>query len=594
MLINWESISGKTLASINLDDMLSCIEPFECSAYQTEVARQERDEARWSVEQHECLRFIGAVLSMMLRSDQPTEPFMPVFVMGELRSPIPADFPREKVRNLEEWMMSLRTPELRARFLDLLWIQARSYKGAQVAVEAYIESALRLEHPEKWSPSHKRLERALRLSASLGNGGKDLRVRVLGAIEDMLMRHRGTDSQYLSLRLTRLLLEFKHGDARQFAEFAQVAAFSAEKVQNFWRAKDYYQLAAECHRLAGDAEMEVTALRNAAESLVNEAELAYAQPARGAVTAASILSDAVEAMRQVAGGRERAAELHAQLLKLQKESLTSLQSIATSMDATELIQRAKHAVKDKPVNEAVCALCKMASPPSILKLKREVHEEARFAVLGSLFQSDVVNSRGRVVAKAPCLEDKADDPAKQEGLRWRMFRHAHRWRNLTVQAIINPARMEILLEHGPDRLDLEGLIQYSPWIPPGHSESILRALVSGFQCDLLVTGHLIPPQLEAVVRHVVESLGGSTSMLEPGGVQPERPLSALLETPEALQAFGADGVFELQDLLVDPLGTNLRNEVAHGLLHDNDFFRADVIYAWWLLLRYCVLTSKLI
>jgi len=76
-------------------------------------------------------------------------------------------------------------------------------------------------------------------------------------------------------------------------------------------------------------------------------------------------------------------------------------------------------------------------------------------------------------------------------------------------------------------------------------------------------------------------------------VQPERSLGPLLETPEALHAFGADGLFELQDLFTEQLGTNLRNEVAHGLLDDSGLFGADVLYAWWLLLRIFVITSKL-
>jgi len=593
MPFDWKIINGETLASIKLDDMLQGVERFDCNTYRDEVARLERDEARWNAEQRECFRFIGAVLTMMLRADQPAEPFGPMFVMGEQRSAIPADFPKEKIRDLQAWAMSLSDPELRARFLDLLWIQVRSFPAAQGAVEAYLASALRLEHPKEWASCHKRLERALRLSAGLGKGGAELRLRVLGAIEDMLQRHRGTDPLYLTLRLTRLLLEFKHGDARQFAEFTKAAAIAAEEAQDFWRAKDYYHLAAECHRSAGDADSEGTALRCSAESLVKEAELAHKQPGRGAMVAASVLSDAVEAMRQAPGGRQRAAELHERLLALQQESVTELKPISTSMDATELVQRALTAVRDKPINEAVYALCTMANPPSMTKLKHEVRERARVAILGSLFSSEVLNSRGRVVAQAPSLEAGADDP-KHDGLRWRMFRHARLGRSLTVQAMLNPARTEILLAHGPDRLDLIGLIQYSPWIPPSHSESILRALVAGFHGDMLVAGHLVPPQLEALVRQVVESRGGATTMLEPGGLQPERPLGVLLETPEALQAFGEDGVFELQDLLIDPLGTNLRNEVAHGLLDDSGLFGADVLYAWWLLLRYCVLTSKLV
>ena len=108
---------------------------------------------------------------------------------------------------------------------------------------------------------------------------------------------------------------------------------------------------------------------------------------------------------------------------------------------------------------------------------------------------------------------------------------------------------------------------------------------------MLVAGHLVPPQIEALVRHVVESSGGITTMLDPNGLQPERPLMALLDTEEALRAFGEAGVFELKDLLVDPLGSNLRNEVAHGLLDDEGLFGGDMLYAWWLLLRCCVWTA---
>lgn len=593
MPLDWQLISGATLQALDLDGLLEGVERFDCSTFGSEVSRLEREEGRWSAEQRECLRLVGAVLTMMLRADQPTEPFGPMFVMGGQRSAIPADFAKQDLLGLQTWALSLRDPELRARFLDVLWVQARSFPAAQGAVEAYMASALRLEDPRNWSSCHKRLERALRLAVGLGKGGTDLRLRVLGEIEAMLLRHRGTDPLYLTMRRTRLLLEYKYGDATQFAAFASLAAASADAANDFWRAKEYHQLAADCHRVAGDSVAEGVALRQSVESLVKESELAYKQPGRGAMTAASILSDAVEAMRQVPGGRERAAELHEKLLVLQQESLSELKPMSTGVDAEELVRRAVAKVRDKSVGEAIVALCSLAKPPSISKLKQEVHDQARVAVLGSLFASEVLNSRGRVVARPPGLEGAADDPT-HDGLRWRMFRNAQLTRSLTVQAVLNPARLEILFAHAPDRLDVASLIQHSPWIPPGHAESVVRALVAGFQGDMLVAGHMVPPQLEAMVRHIVESRGGSTSMLEPGGLQPERPLSVLLETTEAEQALGADGVFELQGLLVDPLGTNLRNEVAHGLRDDSGMFAEEVLYVWWLLLRYCVLTSKLV
>lgn len=593
MPLDWQLITEETLSSLDLDSLLQGVTDFECFSFQTEISRLEKEESRWSSAQLEGLRFIGASLSMMLHANQPSEPFGPMFVMGGRRSAVPTDFPKKCLGELQAWAISLRDPELRARFLDLIWVQARSFPAALGAVEAYLESALRLECPTVWSKCLERIERSLRLSAGLGKGAAQLRLKVLNETEAMLHRHQGKDPLYLTLRLTRLLLEFKHGEPSQFAAYARAAAAAAETEKNYWRAKDYYQLVAECLRTAGDMDGEGAALRDSAESLVKEAELARAQIGRGAMAAASILSDAVEAMRQAPGGRERAAELHDQLLKLQKDSLDDYKPISTSIDLTEMVLNSRAAVRDKSFHDAVIALISMAAPPSISKLVQDVNDQARVSVLGSMLSSEIVNSRGRVVARAPGLDGATDD-IKHDGLRWRMFSTARLGRGLYVQGAFEPGRIEILAEHFPDRLDVLSLIQHNPWIPPGHMESVLRALVAGFHGDMLVSSHIVIPQLEAIIRHAVESMGGATSMLEPGGVQPERPLSALLDTPEALKIFGSDGVFELQGLLVDPLGTNLRNEVAHGLIDDEGLFGTDALYAWWLLLKFCVITSKIV
>jgi hypothetical protein len=111
---------------------------------------------------------------------------------------------------------------------------------------------------------------------------------------------------------------------------------------------------------------------------------------------------------------------------------------------------------------------------------------------------------------------------------------------------------------------------------------------------MLLVGHVVPTQFEAVIRQAVESLGAPDPMLKPDGTQEERALSALLASSQAEQAFGPAGVFELQDLLADSLGSNLRNEVAHGLKSDGDFFSSEFVYAWWLLLRYLALSSHMV
>lgn len=592
MPLNWDLLTAEVMTSLELDKLVEPVLEKECMAYGDALSTAVKDETQWTLAQLEGLRFAGAAMTMMLRASEPTDPFGPLFVMGDSRAAVPADFPRDALLSLLDWAAALVDPELRARFLDVLWVQGKAFRAAQGAIQAYMESAKRLEHPKEWTPYAERLERALRIAASLGKGGVGLRDGVLAEIESAVTRHRGEDPLFLTHRLAGLLLEFGHGDAAALAQLTTVAAERAEAAGDFWRAKDYFERVAQCHVATGDADARAVALRRSAEALVNEAESAAAtpQPGRGAMAGAAILAQAVNAMRQAPGGKQRADELHERLLELQEMSMAEMKCISTGGDASELVERALAAVRGTTFREAVLSLCKMASSPSLDKLREQVQEEARVAILGSLFTSDVVNSRGRVVAKAPPLPGDESDP-DDAGLRFRMYRKAQLVRSLTVQAMLNPARQEIAATHNPSRQDVVGLIQHSPWIPPGHVESFARALVAGFHGDMLVATHLVPPQFEAMVRHVVEMAGGSTSTFDPQGLQPEKSLNALLETDQARKAFSEAGLFELKDLLVDQLGTNLRNEVAHGLLDDGGMFGTDALHAWWLLLRYCVLTS---
>lgn len=590
MALDWTYITEENLANLELDTFLGSATEHTCNEYAGVVSALLREEGRWSEAQAICLNFVQAILSMMLQPSQTSEPYGPVFVIDGMRSAIPSDLPKEELKGLLEWSLSLKDPELRARFLDVIWVQGREYRAATESVVSYGESAIRLEHPEQWSSCFKRLERAVRLASGLGKGALGVKALALAAAQQMLLRHNGGDPLYLSLNLIRLLLEFRHGEPAQHAKIACASAQAAEGVKNFRRANEYHLVAANAYRQAGKTELEAESLRNAAEALASEAETALAD-GRGVMAMTSILSDAVEAMRQAPGGKARADELHARLLEHQPHVLAEMQSFSTSIDSTEMVNHALAAVENKSFRDAVDALCGFAKPPSLASLKKQVEKDAQISVLGSLMFRDILNGRGKVVATVPGLLNASDD-INDPALRWRMFQCARLGRSISVQGLINPARRSINAIHIPDRNDVLSLIQHCPWIPPGHHESVARALAAGFQGDMLLVAHLVPVQFEAVIRHAIERAGGRTSILEPGGVQKESPLGVLLETPEAREAFGEAGVFELQDLLTEQLGANIRNEIAHGLMTDDAMFNYDVLYVWFLLLRCCVLTSK--
>lgn len=589
-MLDWTLITVETLQGIDFDRLLSREQKQECIAYGEFLSREFECGDDWSPSQKQSISFVKHALMMTLRPNHPSEPFGALVEFANGRSALPSDFPKQELIRIVPWMLSLKNPVLRARLLDITWVQARYFQAVSPAVHAYLEAAAKTADSDEWLQGFMGVSRALRLSASIGKGGDALKIETLQQIITWLSRLPWDDPGYLTLKLIKVLVEFKEGDLSQFASKAWALAKDCESKGEYWRAKDYSELAAECHRLNGDNEASVKASMNAAECLVREARSAMSQPGRGMVVAATLMSDAVEIFRQIPGGKDRAAALHAELLKIQQKSRDEYRQVSTRVDIQKLVEQAIADVSGKSFPDAVANLCAMSRPPFVEELKKQVFDIAKAAPLQAMMPFEVTNLRGRVVAIVPGLSGSSEDPG-ESGLRGRLFKHASLQRSIAIQASIDPARSVIFNEHSPCEEDIQKLIKDSLCVPNDHQQSIARALLAGFEGDWIIAAHIVPSQFEAMVRHVVELAGGATSMLEPGGVQPERPLKVLLETKEANDCFGEAGTFELLDLLADSLGANLRNEIAHGLLGDSGMDNFEVRYAWWLMLRYCLLSS---
>ena len=59
--------------------------------------------------------------------------------------------------------------------------------------------------------------------------------------------------------------------------------------------------------------------------------------------------------------------------------------------------------------------------------------------------------------------------------------------------------------------------------------------------------------------------------------------------PQINSIFDEDTLFDLQGLLIERSGSNLRNRMAHGLINDGEFNSPIMSYLWWVTLRLCCL-----
>jgi len=110
----------------------------------------------------------------------------------------------------------------------------------------------------------------------------------------------------------------------------------------------------------------------------------------------------------------------------------------------------------------------------------------------------------------------------------------------------------------------------------------------------MTSTHILIPQIENSVRYLLLKRGLITSGIDNknNGIQKEKYLTSTLypsQYPEITSIFDQDTLFNLQGLLVEHSGSNLRNIMAHGLISDNEFNSPIMSYLWWVTLRLCCL-----
>jgi hypothetical protein len=144
---------------------------------------------------------------------------------------------------------------------------------------------------------------------------------------------------------------------------------------------------------------------------------------------------------------------------------------------------------------------------------------------------------------------------------------------------------QIVLEHSPRVNDFLAIVSNHPLVPEGRETLYAKGLQAGMRSELDIATHFLIPQFEHSVRYVLAQRGIITSSIDQEGIQQEYDLNRMLYMPIAKEIFGEDVLFHLQRLLVDPLGANLRNKMAHGMMSFGEFFSISVAYLYWLILR---------
>lgn len=561
----------------------------DCSDYSSQfAAKMQECEQAGDSQQAALYRLLMHVTSMQLNFQKPSEPFGPMFVFNTGRSATLSDFTDAELAFFAGILPRVDVPELEARLADVLWLRKRDHQAARTAVAAYLKAAGLLADAS-WVYSEPRIERAFDLSVEIGH--QDSSDAVVAYIEALLVPFFGTvERSFFPVRLMKLLLRRQAGDFARYAQLAELLAGRAEADNDWHQARDYWNIASEWHRLNKNDEQKKATLLRSAETFVGEAQAATKRPSGPSnLVAAHFLESAIQALRKVGGQKERIAEIHTQLLEIQEKGVGEMATFSQEWDAQEIIEVSERAVSGKTLFDALFQLCLLLSPPKVSHLREQAQQQRKDFILSQFFPKVLMNGMGRVVAR----QSGSKSDSNEEALRVDMFHNAQQGRTVSVQGGIEPARNRINQEHAMRLEDFWNIAESSSFVPQGRERLFAKGLFEGMQGEFMTATHLLVPQIENALRQLLEQQGILTSGVDQEGIQEEYDLNRMLREPQFAEpltkVLGGDTVFDLRGLLVERFGSNLRNDMAHGLLQDGAFYSVSCVYLWWLTLRLCCL-----
>lgn len=533
------------------------------------------------------LRVMARATSAMLDPDSWDEPFTPAVEWSGKRTVIPSDLEQSELTLLADVLPLVEPAVLKARIADVVWTygRPRDPSTAVVATEAYL--AVPMDWDAWARTGRDGCRRATQLARHQGKAGAAALKTIATKLLEFLSTGEGP--AFLESQVSQVLRSTGQVTAGQATELGRRLAARAAEMSAAHPSERALlrEASAWLHRANMDEEALSCQVR-IADSYSAEAE-ARVLGERGALVATGRLEQSLAVLRSLPrkyrdahGLDEVLAERQRRLRELRQYSLEEMTPVGHStVDVQEWVTRAREHVsgRDRPV--ALFALARIAPLFDVAEQTEDVRSHLADSLL-RLMSRSTLSSDARKVADR--VSDVGEAPSEQEVVEELVRRNTHRI-GLVVQALIVPATESLTAEHRFDMAFVEGVCRESPTVPIRQVHQWARGLWHGLNGDFPSAVCMLVPQVEQMLRMHLKDHGVHTLFIGDRGVETEKALGALLDTEEATTILGPNLVFELRAVLLEQVGPNLRNELAHGLLTDGTIWSAPSVYVWWLCLR---------
>ncbi len=557
-----------------------------------DVAKHLYQEAQQSIiEKESFILWLLADISDIKLSNSGKETFEPRYTISkDTRTMVPADLTSSNIEFLQSIFEEIPNVMLKARVADILWdlhIKPKNPQYAEFVIDIYINLPF-FDH-DTFFYNQVFIKRGLRLARNMN------KENVIHGFEKKVLTNF-VNYQYDGYAYLANLCDFMienqlcETDANTISEKLFSFGKNSEEDKNFYLANKYYSRASVwANKYDKNKAIEYQCYN--AKASIHHAEYVAANENQG-LSENHFYEEALKIVRALPKEKRRnyisekeELDILDKIRSSGQKCLDNMKQFSAPIDLSECINQIESHIKGKSKEEALEYLALVSTNINYEGLKESAIKMFQGSPLFSMISKQFFGNDGRVIAHTngyditkPLTED--DKNVQQ----WMVFEYQNHIQ-MHVVGIILPALHIFVNEHTFTFRELNDIVNKSTIFPNDRKGIITKGLMAGFEYDFITALHLLIPQVENMVRYQLRLANVKTSGIDKEGIETENGLSTLVKNPEFDLIFGKDLGFEIKALLCDPFGTNLRNNVAHGLLDMEQMQSQAVIYFWWFCLR---------
>lgn len=528
------------------------------------------------------------ICNIVLDTSDRATPFRARLVLTEGRSPEPADYRGAQSEVFAALLPQVKNPGLRARLGDIVWTNdRRSRDAATIAADAYCEvvEGLLAEAFDEAVPGFGKstfeqvtlADRALQIGRGTLKGNA-LPERAITAAKAVYDRARGCREHVVFMHIAGVLATYGLMDDAEIARDAEGVADGDFLPGHAMAVQGVWDFAARAYAVAKDSDGERRCRLRSVDMT-----LARAHSASSAMVSAHFLRVAIEALRRTRDTKDLRDALMAELRERQLAARDEFKPARQWIDISDLTKATIEALDsaDLPgLLRAFTSLNVLADPEAIRAQALEMLTSSPFA---GLFGGSHSEADGKTVADTPAFGFGEQPPeARIDEMIDQIMGNNRR---IVVGGMIQPARHVMIHRYAFAERHFWPIVELSPFVPPEQGALFSLGFARFLQGDMMSAAHLLLPQIEPALRHILLTHGYEPTIIKADMTQEDQTLAPLLTNfrGELEGIFGPEIVFEIDVLFNKRPGPRLRHDFAHGKVSAGRCYSADVVYACWLI-----------